>query len=79
MTADLPQHTPAWCGRCQERHSPADGHRLAPHEERCVVCGSTDDLGHGESILHEIRWAVCSEHVAEGYEHAVAEHQPCDC
>lgn len=47
--------------------------------ERCVACGSPNVVVWGTSMIHRLIYAACAEHADEGYEHAIAEHQPCNC
>ena len=55
-----------WCRACLET-------------ERCVACGSDEIAVRGTSTYHRVTYAACPDHADEGYEHAMAEHHPCDC
>ena len=65
---------------CDEPGCEADeGYGCTGHAQPCVACGSAEVVARGESMMHGITYAECANHIGQGYEHAMAEHQPCNC
>ena len=46
--------------------------------ETCIVCDEPATV-RGDSFMHRLTYWTCIKHQDQGYEHAMAEHQPCDC